>query len=102
MKCKSVSYDMDSSKKFHSFVSLIVNLTNVLIVSCAVVNGITYVWNASLGSCFRVEKGNDGNVSLQLEGPDMFLFPNCNVGYEIDIMFVFIYFIINIISFILY
>jgi hypothetical protein len=68
-----------SQKLFRSYVSSVTNMSNFIIISIAVVNGIVYVWQSSLGSCMAVNK--DTNI-VELNHQDKYFY-DCNPSYEI-------------------
>jgi len=69
--------ETSTKSDFHQYVSSVVNLSNFLIISLAVVNGFVYAWKSSLGSCLHVQDG-----STEVINNDYYFF-NCNSSYEI-------------------
>jgi hypothetical protein len=65
-----------SREDFKKYVKSVVRLTNFLVISSAVVNGVVFAWISSLGSCLDVSE--DEAVFKN----DRFLTMSCNPSYE--------------------
>jgi uncharacterized membrane protein len=69
--------ESSTREEFHLYVSSVVRLSNLIVISFAFVNGFVCAWKSSLGSCLIIE---DNQASID---NDDYYFLNCNTSYEI-------------------